>query len=715
MLKVLTVFLVVLFYTGLANATTWYVRPDGGTRFSSFATSGQCDGQADVAYPGSGTNQHCAYNDFRYMWSDNTNQPMAWVIAGGDTVILRGCHALGSQENPDNPHCRLGYDNDTSGASPNAWCGSGVPNVICFNPPIPAGTSGAHTKILGQNFASCGVGQKTQLFGGFGLLGVINMFHTSYVDLECLELTDHSSCMAHGTAGLPSRCSTGVPYSDYSDVGLLFAINSGGANLSGNILLQDVDLHGFPSDGLAGAIGGAITMVRVTSNFNGFAGWDFDYHTSGNGIPNNPLASINASYVTMNWNGCNEEYPIVDSIPATYCYSILNNGFGDAWSGQDSDLASMTCDHCEMSYNVKDAFFGPHTAIGNVTITNSVATNNGGQTWKANLGSSGNWTMKNTLTNNNCHRLKESITGAPSTFNLNINNADMCRADGATIAVVWPIAGSFELDNNTFVAASQNVGFDFTCWNTFSAVSVGSGGSGYSVGDVLYPGGTQASVTVTSVGPGGVITGISLTNGGQVTNASVPFTETYVFGGTGSGATITVNAVAPVNCGGGPRIMRNNVFIGYTNPDNLSWNGQLINALCYATCNETPGDSNDSQWSIRTDNYFFGWGSGLANCSYAGETCGNPLLKNQPATTMTTGLESALDVYNPFVSNNSFYPTGPSPLIGAGTPISGLTSDYYGVTRPNPPSIGGVELQPSGVSTVKFGNGAHTGNGVRLN
>jgi len=48
-----------------ARAATWYIRPDGGTRYSSQQKSGQCDGQTDAAYPGEGKNQHCAFNDFR--------------------------------------------------------------------------------------------------------------------------------------------------------------------------------------------------------------------------------------------------------------------------------------------------------------------------------------------------------------------------------------------------------------------------------------------------------------------------------------------------------------------------------------------------------------------------------------------------------------------------------------------------------------------------
>src|SRR5581483_4418503 len=82
-------------------AKTWYVRPDGGTRYSINMPNGQCDGTADAPYPGSGTNKHCAYNDFRYMWDDRSGRvgSGAWVIAGGDTVLIRGCHAIPGQPN----------------------------------------------------------------------------------------------------------------------------------------------------------------------------------------------------------------------------------------------------------------------------------------------------------------------------------------------------------------------------------------------------------------------------------------------------------------------------------------------------------------------------------------------------------------------------------------------------------------------------------------
>ena len=111
--------------------------------------------------PAVGTNRHCAFKDFRYMWDDKSGKvgAGAWVIAGGDTVIIRGCTAGAGQKNPSNPNCRIGWDAPT-GTGDNLWC-YGVGSYTCYNPPIPAGTAAQHTRILGQNYASCNVGGAT--------------------------------------------------------------------------------------------------------------------------------------------------------------------------------------------------------------------------------------------------------------------------------------------------------------------------------------------------------------------------------------------------------------------------------------------------------------------------------------------------------------------------------------------------------------------------
>lgn len=73
-----------------------------------------------------------------------------------------------------------------------------------------------------------------------------------------------------------------------------------------------------------------------------------------------------------------------------------------------------------------------------------------------------------------------------------------------------------------------------------------AGGTGYTIGDVLTcsVGGTGAQVRVTSIAPGGVVTGIELVHTGTATGFTVG-TGRATTGGTGTGCTIEITAVGP--------------------------------------------------------------------------------------------------------------------------------------------------------------------------
>jgi hypothetical protein len=156
--------------------TSWFVRPDGGSRFSKANPNGKCDGKADSAYPGRGHNQHCAFNDVRWLWTDGsyTTDPNAgapkwgWIIAGGDTVVVRG------------GPWRIG----NNGPNSSDYFGLAGSPYSAGAPPIPSGTSARHTRILGENYASCS--SKTQLFGGYAVGSVLSLGNSQFVDLQCL-------------------------------------------------------------------------------------------------------------------------------------------------------------------------------------------------------------------------------------------------------------------------------------------------------------------------------------------------------------------------------------------------------------------------------------------------------------------------------------------------------------------------------------------------
>jgi hypothetical protein len=455
--RTILLFLVVLVVSP-AFARTWYVRPDGGTRYSTNQPAGQCDGKSDLRYPGSGANQHCAFKDFRYLWDDKSGKvgAGAWVISGGDTVLVRGCTAGPGQKNPANPDCRLGWD-APNGTGDNLWC-YGVGSYTCINPPIPAGTPQQHTRILGQNYAACATGkqtnpkqyesQLTQLFGGFSLTYTFNLQNTQYVDIQCIELTTHNGrCTRGGSPGYPRNCSSNQPLDDYAQNG--FLLN----NKTSHILLQDVYVHGFNASGFDGPIGGPISMTRVFAGFNGFSGWNFD---DGSDTPNAAGSSIAANYVTMIGNGCYEEYPVTHAFPAHACYDDVTGGFGDAWSGQDSDLDSFICDHCLMAYNTKDAFMGPHTNIHTLTITHSESYGNMGAQWKWNNTPNSTTTFANNVTVGSCLRFQNPVPGAAQSFARSSGSpgaylSDFCRAGGNTVAINSQQNSTVLFANNTFV------------------------------------------------------------------------------------------------------------------------------------------------------------------------------------------------------------------------------------------------------------------------
>jgi hypothetical protein len=387
-------------------------------------TTGLCNGKANTAPVGTTPDQDCAFNDVRYLWEDgsyatdgSTAPSWGWVIAGGDTVIISSNTSASSY--------RIGWNNNTS-------CGTGVGPYygLCgdpynsFPPPIPSGTASQPTQILGANYQACTTATaKTFINPGYGSVYAFNLSGSAFVNLECLDMSDHAECSKVGGTKYPSGCNTSAPLDDYADAALLTT------NTTSNITMQDLNIHGFTKYGLFGPIGGLITMTRVRVAYNGFAGWMFD---DGNATPDATGSVINASYVTMEWNGCNEEYPIVDTYPAISCYDDVSGGFGDAWSAQGSGSGgqisqlSMTCSHCIIDHNTKDGFGMNHIIFNSLIITDSSAYDNDGTQWKWGENDNSTVVFTNNLALSGCNRMSQPITGAPTTYNTYLS--DFCRA-----------------------------------------------------------------------------------------------------------------------------------------------------------------------------------------------------------------------------------------------------------------------------------------------
>ncbi len=183
----------VLTVAGLGGASqTYYIRTDGGTAV-------QCTGQADAACAGTGTGQACAWaHPYWAVTSDGQ-----WRITGGDTLMI----APGSY--------MIGWGAPNTGD----WCDA--PGAFaCTLPAVPSGTRQNPTRILGSEW-NTGCRKKPELWGTERLEQVFSLVRASDVIIECLEITDHSSCAyAHcdQTVACQREC---PPYGLYADAGIL--------------------------------------------------------------------------------------------------------------------------------------------------------------------------------------------------------------------------------------------------------------------------------------------------------------------------------------------------------------------------------------------------------------------------------------------------------------------------------------------------------------
>jgi hypothetical protein len=427
------------------SGTLWYVRTDGGT-------AAQCNGKTDHALAGA-SGQNCAFSNPHYLWGNDTAGETAhWKIAGGDTVILR-----------QGPY-RIGYKGPNSGDSWGQCQGS---NTSCTMPPIPAGSANVHTKFLGENYANCTT--KTQLHGGYGLNHIIDLTETQHVDVACLELTDYSQCSrlgSAGTTGVGTICNRNFPVDDYADIGILTDI------ATTDVSLIDLDIHGIASSAINGAIGTVVNVNHVRMHANGDAGWNFD---DGNDDPMGPNAQVNAAYLTVEYSGCIEEYPIKSSNPTGVCYDQAANytGFSNGaytgntgnWAygdgvGTSDTMLSFTCDHCNFNHNTQDGFDLLHTSGSVISITNSTAYANEGQQFK--LGPMNQVTFKDNVVIGNCHRMAQDIAGNTPGYNAGVHDVPdgnditdsrgLCRADATAMSLSFNPGGNYVFQNNTLVA-----------------------------------------------------------------------------------------------------------------------------------------------------------------------------------------------------------------------------------------------------------------------
>jgi hypothetical protein len=382
----------------LSSGATYYIRPDGGS-------VGQCTGLVDAAYPGSGTSQPCAW-DHPFQALPPGGSPR---ITGGDTVII-GAGAY-----------QMGY------GAPGAESCDYEASYECHIPPVPSGPDPSHpTRLLGAGWED-GCTAPPQLWGSGRPWYILNLTDSSNIDIACLEITDHSSCIEDHlfpTGGSPYTCQRDTPpYGDWAAVGLY-------AEDSANVQLKDLNIHGLANTGvLAGRLTNW-TVDNVSIVGNGLAGWDGDI----DGEDAN-TGTLTFRHWVVAWNGCGETYPDGQHLG---CWGQEAGGYGDGvgtgttgghWIIEDSAFLNNTSDGLDLLYARL-----PGSVI---EIRRIIAAGNDGNQIKVTTGQA---TIENTIVVGNCGHFH----GMPYW-----NNGDDCRSGGDALALDLRPGGQVTLVNNT--------------------------------------------------------------------------------------------------------------------------------------------------------------------------------------------------------------------------------------------------------------------------
>jgi hypothetical protein len=307
-------------------------------------------------------------------------------------------------------------------------CQDEASSYECHIPPIPSGPDAAHpTRILGAGWDT-GCVNPPELWGSGRPWFILNLTGSSHLEVACLEITDHSSCVENHTGTLACQRDT-LPYGDWAPIGLH-------AEDSTNVYLHDLNIHGLASGGVHAGRLTDWTVERVRIAGNGSVGWDGDLWDDGgkehrNGDANS--GTLTFRKWTVEWNGCGETYP---GQQPTGCWGQEAGGYGDGvgtgvtganWIIEDSAFLHNTSDGLDLLY---------HSLGGNVVLNRVHAEGNAGNQIKI----TGGVAITNSVLVGNC----AFFEGKSFTYWV-----DQCRAVGTTLVVDFTGGESVNILNTT--------------------------------------------------------------------------------------------------------------------------------------------------------------------------------------------------------------------------------------------------------------------------
>jgi hypothetical protein len=387
------------------SAVTYYVRLDGGT-------AQQCDGLTDAPYiPGSIGVNPCAWNHPFQALSPISDETVR--IQGGDTLII----AAGEYQ--------MGY------GAPGAESCDYVGSWDCYMMAIPSGPDAQHpTRILGKGWNS-GCTNPPQLWGSGRSNYVFNLTDSNNVEVSCLEITDHSSCIEDHLfpiGGSEYTCQRDTPpYGDWAVYGLY-------AEDSANVQLQDLNIHGLANTGVLAGRLTDWTLENVDIVGNGLAGWNGDLTGDSSNSENH--GSLIFRHWTVAWNGCGETYPDEQHVA---CWGQEAGGYGDGAGFGGVTGGHYIFEDSAFLYNTSDGLDILYARLPDavIEIRRTIAEGNDGNQLKMTASQA---TIENSIIVSNCGYFH----GMPYW-----NNDDDCRAGGNALALFTQPDSHFTVVNST--------------------------------------------------------------------------------------------------------------------------------------------------------------------------------------------------------------------------------------------------------------------------
>ncbi len=394
-----------------SQAAEYFVHPEGGD-------IEQCNGLSDQPYTVEVTDQACAVKHIFELLGPERNTVR---ISGGDIISILN-HDDGSQA-----EYRMGHHGDyTSTDCSITWA------YDCNMPSLPAGTAENPTIIRGEDWNN-GCTTPPQLWGSNRASRIFSLVDTQHIELSCLEITDHSSCVrAQAFPDESLRCDRSSPYTKlFADTGIYMADSS-------NIKLTDVVVKGLSTGIHAGRVSD-VTLIRSHLYANSGAGWDGDIY--GDDANNGDIKFIDSA---ITFSGCGLIYSPgqVDHGQPHACARQAVGGYGDG-IGTGETGGNWIFENSQILYNNSDGIdLLYHHLEGKTVIKNSRIEGNGGNQVKV----AGNAELINNLIISNCgwNSRQAASLGEEGTN---------CRAGGAAISASWTHAeDKTVLINNTILS-----------------------------------------------------------------------------------------------------------------------------------------------------------------------------------------------------------------------------------------------------------------------